>query len=172
LPLQLVFPSLVPSLGVTDESWRARAAVWRDDRTILGGSDAGAHVDLMCHANYTTVLLGESVRDRGLLGLEEAVRQLSDLPARLYGLRERGRVVQGWHADLVVFDPQTVGSEPAVARTDLPADGLRLYAEAVGVAHVFVNGTEVVRDGVLTGAVPGTLLRSGRDTETVPVPGG
>jgi N-acyl-D-aspartate/D-glutamate deacylase len=172
LPLQMVFPSLVPSLGVSDESWQARAAVWRDDRTVLGGSDAGAHVDLMCHANYTTVLLGESVRERGLLTLESAVHQITDVPARLYGLRERGRVCEGWYADLVVFDPDRIGSEPARARHDLPGGGLRLYAEAVGVAHVFVNGTEIVRDNVITGEPAGTLLRSGRDTDTVTVPGG
>jgi N-acyl-D-aspartate/D-glutamate deacylase len=146
--------------------------VWRDPRTVLGGSDAGAHLDLMCHANYTTVLLGESVRERGLLTLEEAVHQLTDVPARLYGLRDRGRVATGWHADLVVFDPATVGSEPARARHDLPGGGLRLYAEGTGVAHVFVNGREVVTDGRLTDELAGTVLRSGRDTDTVTVPGG
>ncbi len=95
LPLTLVFPSLVPSLGRSDESWRVRGGVWHDPRTVLGGSDAGAHIDLMCHANYTTVLLGESVRERGLLTLEEAVHQLTGVPAALYGLRDRGRVAEG-----------------------------------------------------------------------------
>ena len=65
LPLTIVFPSLVPSLGRTDEGWAARAKVWHDDRVVLGGSDAGAHLDLMCHANYPTVVLGEVVRERG-----------------------------------------------------------------------------------------------------------
>ena len=167
LPLDTVFPSLVPELGLTDEAWRRRAEVWRDDRTVLGGSDAGAHIDLMCHANYTTVLLGESVRDRGILPLEEAVHQLTDVPARLYGLRQRGRIADGWHADLVVFDPERVGSTPARPRQDLPGGGERMYAEGVGVAHVYVNGSEVVRDDEFTGALGGTLLRSGRDTETV-----
>ena len=105
LPLTILFPSLVPSLGTSDESWRARARVWQDDRVVMGGSDAGAHLDLMCHANYTTVVLGEVVGRRNLMSLEEGVRRLSDLPARLYGLRDRGRVTEGWHADLVVFDP-------------------------------------------------------------------
>ena len=171
LPLTMVFPSLVPSLGRSDEGWRVRAGVWHDDRTVLGGSDAGAHADLMCHANYTTMLLGESVRDRALLTLEEAVRQLTDVPARLYGLRDRGRVAEGWIADLVVFDPARIGSGPTQVRHDLPGGGERLYAEAQGVEHVLVNGREIVAGGRLTGDLAGTLLRSGRDTDTVTVPG-
>jgi N-acyl-D-aspartate/D-glutamate deacylase len=170
--LDVVFPSLVPSMGVSDESWRARAQVWRDDRVLLGGSDAGAHLDLMCQANYTTALLGQSVRDRGVLALEEGVRLLTDVPARLFGLRERGRVAEGWHADLVVFDPATIDTEPAFARHDLPAGGLRLYAESKGIEYVLVAGEVIVDHGELTGAVPGTVLRSGRDTETVAIPAG
>jgi N-acyl-D-aspartate/D-glutamate deacylase len=170
--LDVVFPSLVPSMGVSEASWKARAEVWRDDRVLLGGSDAGAHLDLMCQANYTTAVLGQSVRERGVLELEEAVRLLTDAPARLYGLRHRGRVAEGWHADLVVFDPATVGTEPAFERHDLPAGGLRLYAESTGVELVLVGGTAIVEHGALTDAVPGTVLRSARDTETVPIPAG
>jgi N-acyl-D-aspartate/D-glutamate deacylase len=171
LPLTMLFPSVVPSLGRSDEGWNVRAGLWRDDRTVLGGSDAGAHIDLMCHANYTTAVLGESVRERKLLTLEEAVYELAEVPARLYGLRERGRIADGWHADLVVFDPDTVGTGPTVAVDDLPGGGERLINEARGIAHVFVNGREVIADGAITGALPGTLLRSGVDTDTVSVPG-
>jgi N-acyl-D-aspartate/D-glutamate deacylase len=167
LPLDTVFPSLVPEMGVTEASWKRRAEVWRDGRTVLGGSDAGAHIDLMCHANYTTVLLGESVRERAVLSIEEAVHQLTDVPARLYGLRHRGRVADGWNADLVVFDPDRVGSGPARPRRDLPGGGERMYAEGTGIAHVYVNGEEIVRDDAFTGAEGGQLLRSGIDTETV-----
>ncbi len=67
LTLYVVLPSLTPSLGRTDEGWAARVAVWKDPRVLLGGSDAGAHLDLMCHANYPTRVLGEVVRERGLL---------------------------------------------------------------------------------------------------------
>ncbi len=172
LPLTTVFPSLVPSLGVTAESWRVRGEVWRDDRVVLGGSDAGAHVDIMCHANYTTVVLGDLVRDRGLFSLEDAIRRLTDVPARLLGLRDRGRIVPGGHADLVVFDPATVGSRPAVERHDLPGGAARLYADAVGIEQVVVGGETIVERGVLTAARPGTVLRSGVDTDTVTVPGG
>jgi N-acyl-D-aspartate/D-glutamate deacylase len=166
LALTMVLPTLVPSLGATDEGWAARVEVWKDPRVRLGGSDAGAHADMMCHADYPTVVLGEVVRDRGLLTIEEAVKMLSDEPARLYGLVDRGRLVEGAHADVVVFDPATVASTPARARHDLPADGMRLYAEAVGVHHVLVGGVEIVRDGAVTGALPGTVLRAGVDTRS------
>jgi len=167
LTLFAVFPSLTPTLGRSDEGWRVRTGVWRDPRVMLGGSDAGAHVDLMCHANYPSVVLGEVVRDRRLLTVEEAVEMMTDRPARHYGLAERGRVAEGWHADLVVFDPATIASGPPEVRHDLPGGGERLYVGARGVEHVFVGGREIVRGGELTGARPGTVLRSGRDTRTV-----
>jgi N-acyl-D-aspartate/D-glutamate deacylase len=167
LTLFVVLPSLTPSLGRTDEGWRVRASVWKDPRVMLGGSDAGAHVDLMCHANYPTVVLGEAVRRRGLLSIEEAVEMMSDRPARHYGLRERGRIAPGWHADLCVFDPGAVGSYPAEVLRDLPGGGERLYASSLGIEHVFVGGREVVADGAVTSERPGRVLRSGSDTETV-----
>ena len=165
--LCVVLPSLTPSLGRTDEGWAARVAVWKDPRVVLGGSDAGAHLDLMCHANYPTRVLGEVVRERGLLTLEEAVEMMTDRPARLYGLRGRGRLEVGCHADLVVFDPTTVASKPSELVADLPGGGERLVAGSVGVDHVLVSGIDVVTDGIATAARPGRVLRSGRDTDTV-----
>ena len=168
LPLTLVLPSLVPSYGSSDEGWVKRAEIWDDDRVVLGGSDAGAHLDLMCHANYTTRLLGHAARDRGLLKLENAVQKVTDVPARLYGLRERGRVAEGWHADLVVLDPATVDSAPAGVHADLPGGGERLYAEATGIEQVLVGGRTVVDGGRITGELAGTVLHAGRDTTTAP----
>jgi N-acyl-D-aspartate/D-glutamate deacylase len=121
----------------------------------------------MCHANYPTVVLGEVVRERGLLAVEEAVEMMTDRPARHYGLRERGRIAEGWHADLVVFDPDRVATRPAALLHDLPGGGERLFAGSEGIEHVFVEGVEVVRDGAVTDRRPGRVLRSGRDTETV-----
>jgi N-acyl-D-aspartate/D-glutamate deacylase len=156
-----------PAFGTSDADWELRAQVWRDPRTVIGGSDAGAHLDMMCGAIYSTSLLGEAVRQRGLMSWEEAVQQLTDVPARLYGLRQRGRIAEGWHADLVVLDPETVGHGPERTATDLPGGAWRLVADAVGVEHVYANGVAIVRDGQATGATPGTLLRSGRDTFSV-----
>jgi N-acyl-D-aspartate/D-glutamate deacylase len=162
---------LRPPIPETEADWELRAKVWQDPRAVVGGSDAGAHLDMTCGAVYSTALLGEGVRKRALLSWEEAVRQLSDVPARLYGLRHRGRLAEGWWADVVVIDPERVGPRPERTRHDLPAGAPRLYAEADGIEHVLVNGTEVAAHGTFTGAVPGTLLRSGRDTDTVTVPG-
>jgi N-acyl-D-aspartate/D-glutamate deacylase len=170
LTLYVVLPSLTPSLGRSDEGWRARVEVWKDPRVMLGGSDAGAHLDLMCHANYPTVVLGEVVRQRGLLSLEQAVEMMTDRPARHYGLARRGRVAPGWFADLVVFDPEEVGSGPTEVRRDLPGGGERLCAASRGIAHVFVGGRKVITDGSDTGERPGRVLRSGHDTETVTLP--
>jgi N-acyl-D-aspartate/D-glutamate deacylase len=147
--------------------WRLRAEVWRSPHAVIGGSDAGAHLDMMCGAIYTTSLLGHGVREHQVVTLEEAVRLLTDVPARLYGLAERGRITPGWHADLVLFDPATVDHGPERTHYDLPAGAPRLVADAYGISSVLVGGVEVCRDGVATGALPGTVLRSGRDTHTV-----
>lgn len=150
-----------------DESWRLRAEAWQSEHTLLGGSDAGAHLDRMCGAPYTTAFLGDCLRGRRLASLETAIHMLTDAPARLFGLRERGRIEPGWCADVVVFDPDTVDSGPMRLVEDLPGGSARLFADAVGVDHVVVNGTPIVTGGEATDARPGTLLRSGRDTQTV-----
>ena len=163
---------LRPPIPESEADWELRAAVWQDPRTVVGGSDAGAHLDMMCGAIYSTSMLGDGVRRRGLLSWESAVHQLTDVPARLYGLRGRGRVAPGWWADLVVLDPDRVGYGPEHTRDDLPGGAGRLYAEAEGIEHVLVNGVEIVRGRGLTGRTPGAVLRSGADTDTVTVPGG
>ncbi|WP_030406811.1 N-acyl-D-amino-acid deacylase family protein [Streptomyces albus] len=149
------------------DSWELRRRTWEHPDVLLGGSDAGAHLDRMCGAPYTTRFLGDCLRGRKLVGLERAVQMLTDEPARLFGLRERGRVRQGWHADLVLFDPERIDAGPATLVHDLPGDSPRLDSRATGIVGVWVNGVETVRDDQVTGAVPGTVLRSGRDTETV-----
>ena len=154
------------SSGADRADWEARARFWTDDWVVMGASDAGAHLDQLDFFTYTTGSLAAS-REFGLLTLEEHVRQLTDVPARLYGLAGRGRIAEGWHADLVLFDPDTVAPGPVYTRYDLPADAGRLYGEAVGMASVVVNGAEVVSNGRYTDARPGHLLRAGRDTEPV-----
>jgi len=160
-----------PTGGDSEADWDARAKVWHDDRAVIGASDAGAHLDMIDTFAFTTQVLSNGVRRFGAIELEEAVRQLTDVPARLYGLRERGRLQEGWHADVTVFDPARVEVGETYTRFDLPAGAGRLYADARGIEHVLVNGVEIVRGGEHTGAWPGTVLRSGRDTDTVAVPG-
>lgn len=161
-----------PVMGEDDATWKMRGELWHDDRTVIGASDAGAHLDMIDTFAFSSQVLSEGVRERKLISMEEAIRQLTDVPARLYGLRERGRLEEGWHADVVVFDPEEVGLGATYTKYDLPAGAGRLYADAKGIEHVFANGIEIIRDGQDTGARPGTILRSGRDTTTVEVPGG
>jgi N-acyl-D-aspartate/D-glutamate deacylase len=164
--------SFTPPSGTDGpDDWKARGKVWLDDRAVIGASDAGAHLDMIDTFAITTRVLGSGVREHSLLSLEEGVRQLSDVPARLYGLRERGRLEEGWRADVVVFDADQIACGPTYTRFDLPGGVGRLYADAEGIEHVLVNGVEIIRSGQHTGALPGTVLRSGRDTETVAIPG-
>lgn len=167
--LRTSFAPFIP--GDDDPSWKLRAEVWKDPRTLIGASDAGAHLDMINTFTCSTSLLGPGVREKRLISLEEAIHQITDIPARLYGIRRRGRVAEGWHADLVVFDADRIGPGPIHTRHDLPAGAGRLYAEAEGIDSVWVGGSEIVRGKECTRARPGTILRSGRDTETVEVPG-
>jgi N-acyl-D-aspartate/D-glutamate deacylase len=112
------------------------------------------------------------IRGRKLVPMEEAVHLITQAPAELFGLRDRGVVREGFHADLVVFDPETVGADEVRLVQDLPGGTARLFAGSTGVHRVFVNGRPIVVDGATTGDLPGTVLRSGRDTRTVPVPAG
>ena len=141
--------------------------MWQKEDVLLGGSDGGAHLDRMCGAPYVTRFLGDCLRGRQVLGLERAVQLISDAPARLYGLRDRGRITEGYFADLVVLDPATVDAGPPTLVHDLPGGSVRMLADPVGVHRVFVNGVETVTDGSPTGATAGTVLRSGRNTDTV-----
>jgi N-acyl-D-aspartate/D-glutamate deacylase len=150
-----------------EKTWAMRAEIWDDPRAMIGGSDAGAHLDRMCGSNYPTAFLADCLRGRRLVPVTRAVHMLTAQPAQLFGLRGRGVLAPGYAADVMVFDPATVGSEPACLVYDLPGDAPRLIAGSTGVVRVLVNGTETVRDGRATGAVPGTLLRSGHDTASV-----
>jgi N-acyl-D-aspartate/D-glutamate deacylase len=150
-------------------SWELRARVWQDERVLIGGSDAGAHLDRMCGAPYPTVFLADCLRGRKLLPVEQAIRLMTSAPADLFGLRERGRIAAGAHADLVLIDPERVDAGPIELVHDLPGDSARLVAAAEGIPYVFVNGVATVTDGAVTDALPGGIMRSGRDTDTVAV---
>lgn len=88
------------------------------------------------------------------------------LAAGAFGLVDRGLLKTGWNADIVVLDPETVGSGPVYMKNDLPCNEPRIYADAFGIDHVFVNGVQTVKDGVHTNEMPGKVLRSGQDTKT------
>lgn len=149
-----------------EASWALRQQVWADDRAILGGSDAGAHLDRMLGSNYPTRFLADCLRGRQLVSVERAVQMMTSVPASLFGLRDRGTLAVGSFGDVVIFDPQSVDSELVTMVHDLPGGTPRLFAGSVGVEHVLVNGVEIVSGGQPTQATPGTVLRSGRDTAT------
>ncbi len=158
-----------PGLGDDEESWALKGEVLREPGTLIGASDAGAHVDQINTFAITTQLMGEAVRTRGMFTLEEGVRRITSHLADTFGLTGRGRIAVGAAADLVVFDPDTIDCGPIEMRQDMPGGESRLYAESIGVEHVIVNGVPVARGNEPTGRIGGKVLRGGRDTHTVPL---
>jgi N-acyl-D-amino-acid deacylase len=133
----------------------------RHPASLVSLSDAGAHLTFFNDAGFGLHLLGHWVRERGVLTLADAVWRLTGQPARLFGIRERGALKPGYHADLLLFDPATVNRGPKRRVFDLPGGHPRLNTGAVGVHGVWVNGTRIVgRDGPLPlPKLPGRLLR-------------
>jgi N-acyl-D-amino-acid deacylase len=132
-----------------------------DPRTMIGLSDGGAHVDMLCDAGYCTYLLGRWVREKEAMTLEYAVKRLTSEPADFFGLRNRGRLRQGLAADIVLFDANTVGSaKRPEMRNDLPGGGRRLVMPAQGVQCTIVNGVVLYEEQKHSGALPGQVLRS------------
>ena len=130
-----------------------------DEDQMIGLSDAGAHLTLLADHAYTTHFLGRWVRERGLMPLEHAVRKLTQVPARLFGIPERGELREGWHGDVVLFDPErVVNREPELVQ-DLPAGSARLVTRADGIEAVIVNGGVSVERGELTGERRGQVIR-------------
>jgi N-acyl-D-aspartate/D-glutamate deacylase len=133
-----------------------------DSRTMIGLSDGGAHVDMLCDAGYCTYLIGTWVRDKSAITLEHAVRRITSEPANFFGLKDRGRLAVGMAADVTIFDYNTIGSgKRAEMRQDLPGGGRRLVMPAKGVCYTLVNGQVLLENGNHTGALPGQVLRAG-----------
>lgn len=137
-----------------------------DPNTIIALSDAGAHANQLCDACYSTHLLAHWVRGNGTFTLEQAIHNLTQRPAELFGITDRGVLAEGRPADVVVFDPKTVGPGPLQRVYDLPAGADRLVSQAHGIDAVIVNGTLIRRDGkdavAANDKLPGRLLRHGR----------
>ena len=115
----------------------------RHDAGLISLSDAGAHLCYLCDAGYGLHLLGHWVRDKGVFDLADGIRRITSLPARLYGIAERGEIAPGKFADLLLFDPAAVGRGALKRVDDLPGGESRLIREASGVHGVWVNGTGV-----------------------------
>ena len=137
-----------------------------DPHMVVGLSDAGAHASQLCDACQATYLLGRWVREKQALSLEQAVRMLTSRPAEVFGIADRGRLAEGWPADVVVFDPATVGAGPLRRIWDFPGGANRLVSDASGIDAVIVNGAVLRQNGrdrvSPNGKLPGKLLRNGR----------
>ena len=132
----------------------------KDDRLIIGLSDAGAHVDMMCDAGFGTYMLGKWVREEQVLAVEEAIRRLTAEQADFFGIARRGRIAEGNFADLALFDLTRVMPMESEKAFDLPGGGKRWVQHADGVHGTFVNGELLYQDGIYQGGMPGRALRS------------
>ena len=159
--------------GPTDDdpaSWLMRQTVWEHEEVMIGGSDAGAHLDRMAGASYPTEWIRDCLSGRKLTSVEKAIEHMTDVPARFFGLVNRGRIEKDFHADLVVFDPEQIDAQELKILNDLPGDSPRLYAGSEGVEKVFVNGVLTVDSGKPTEVLSGVILRSGSHTVTNKIP--
>ena len=131
-----------------------------DPHSIVSLSDAGAHLTFFNDAGFGLHLLGHWSRERAAMSLAEAVRRLTSHPASVFGFERRGRVHEGYAADLLLFDPKTVGRGPKRRVHDLPSGAARLTTDAVGVHGVWVNGRQVADEAGLLPNAPraGELL--------------
>ena len=132
---------------------------------MLGLTDAGAHASQLCDACAYTYTLGHWVREKQVLSLPQAVRMMTARPAEVYGLRDRGRIAVGAPADLVLFDPETVGAGALRRVNDLPGGADRLVSDASGIEMVMVGGVPIRWQGKDAidpqGPLPGRVLRGG-----------
>jgi N-acyl-D-aspartate/D-glutamate deacylase len=146
-------------LSNTDEEAVGRLIA--DPESHIALSDAGAHLTFLCDAGFGLRLLGHWVRERQAMPIEEAVRKLTSQPAGLFGIADRGRLLPGLAADLLLFDPATVGRGEKRRVRDLPAGAARLTTPALGVHGVWVNGVRVAdaTGPIASPARPGKVLR-------------
>ena len=143
--------------GATDsdpESWELRRQAWGHPSVMLGGSDAGAHLDRMQGANYTTRFIADCLRGRKLTSVEDAVRMMTKVPAALFGLRDRGIIREGAHADLVLVDPETVDSECWRWSRTCPAAPAGCTPVRSACAACWWAASRWCSDGVATGNRP------------------
>ena len=129
---------------------------------VIGLGDGGAHVQFHGGYGYLTKLLGEWVREKHVMSLEQAVRRITFDSASTFGLYDRGLLRPGMAADIVIFDPDTVKCGPEMVVHDFPAGGWRFKEPAAGIYATFVNGRMLMKEGQHTGNLPGRVLRNSR----------
>ena len=155
----------VPFTNYADGNLEACREMLAHPDTVFGLGDGGAHVGIIADASFPTWFLSHWARDRahGRLPLGWVVEQLTSRTARTVGLTDRGVVAEGMKADLNVIDFETLACEPPAMAFDLPSGGKRLVQGARGYRATIVNGEVTYRDREPTGALPGRLVRGGRE---------
>jgi len=153
-----------PIFNYNDGSLATVRSMLGHPRALMGLSDAGAHVGTVCDASFTTFMLTHWVRDRaeGRLPLQTAIEMMTSRNARYLGLKDRGEIAVGQRADLNLIDPQRLSMGTPQLVRDLPAGGKRFLQKGEGYIGTWVAGQRVQRDGAITSARPGRLVRSGR----------
>jgi len=144
---------------ISNEDEDAALAVMKHPRSCVTFSDSGAHVSQIMDSSLQTHLLSYWVRERREFSLEQAVRMITYDTATNWGFHDRGLLREGMAADIVVFDPDTIGPCMPTVVYDLPAGAQRLKQMADGISATVINGQVVLRDNQHTGALPGQLLR-------------
>ena len=144
---------------VANENQDHRLEMMKHPRSVGTFSDSGAHVSQIRDSSLQTHLLSHWVREKEAMTLEEAVRELTCVPATYWGMHDRGLIREGLNADLVVFDPKTVAPRMPEVVNDLPSGAKRLKQVANGIRHSIVNGEVFLTDNEHTGSTSGRLFR-------------
>ena len=145
---------------IANEDQSAALELMKHPRSVVTFSDSGAHVSQIMDSSLQTHLLSHWVREKQAFTLEEAVKMITCDTATQFGFHDRGLLREGMAADMVVFDPKTVGPQMPEVVTDLPAGAKRLRQKAHGIRATVVNGQTLLRDNEPTGNLPGKLVRS------------
>ena len=154
----------LPMANYINNDCSALHELLKHPNTVPALGDGGAHVGTICDGSATTFLLTEWVRNRGLFKIEEAVRLLTQRPAALYGFGDRGTLQVGKLADINIIDLPALKILPPQIIRDLPAGGKRFLQSADGYRYTLKSGQITYRDGVATDALPGKLVRRGKQT--------
>ena len=150
------------SLTALNHDEQAVAKLLTHSESLISLSDAGAHLSFLDDSGFGLHLMGYWVRDKGIMGMPEAVRRLTSAQAEFFGISERGSLREGWAADLLLFDPARVGRGARSRANDLPANATRVVTRSSGVLGVWVNGERVAdENGAVHQPLPGKLLRQG-----------
>jgi N-acyl-D-aspartate/D-glutamate deacylase len=145
-----------------NEKWaEANADAQRNPHMIIGTGDGGAHADRDDGAEWSTYYIRSWLLDREVIPLEEGIRRITHLPAMICGIKNRGLLARGYHADVVLIDPSRIRLGKKELVNDMPGGEPRWQVRPEGVVRVLVNGETIVQDGELTGTRPGRVLRVG-----------